>query len=894
MTKPLSSTNPSQHSQNHSLDGNENNLRDAMANLSVGGLTISGGGNQMGAPSSGVAQQPYIDGLFGGHSQQYSSYDTHETAQPMEQRKRGESIDIFLSRSPSQSLGTDFLNFRVDETTNLDNMPQLSIGTAERSLGSSAHGDSPHVKRSLHGSMSPSGSITGTSASSRSTSPSWNHAVDRKRTVGKTIMAYDGYQHQQAPSQGFSNPPHFAGYNNTPSAFSTHSNAPSSSYDMESKVSTNQGYSHSGYREAPSMLSSLPGTAQDFNVQPIDKPQQGQVFYMAVQGPDGQQVLQPVQMLQLPGQPNAFVLPQTSGNSISHQPQLHPVGMHQTGYVMPQTISGSNYSGLHQPNSNVYMGERVGRKSQNSNTSSYFPGGGKNRPMGGSATVANQRHSAHDSARPGYDDDTFGYGDDSYGSQHVPDETSFDPLISDSERKQLLTNNEIVANLYASPKRPPLRELLGHVRRLSRDQVGCRLLQQALDEEGSSAATAILNEGLSFWGEAMVDPFGNYLFQKILEKITPEERVTLVKSVSPRLVNASLNLHGTRSVQKVVELCALDERIEGDNEPIKSNSAGNGNKKEESAAELLTQSLSPAAARLCIDSHGNHVIQRILLKLPYKYSQFVFEAVANSVGDVARHRHGCCVIQRCLDSPPSDARAHLVRKIVEKSLDLMQDAYGNYVVQYVLDVCSDEDVHAVCESVVGKVSLLAIQKFSSNVMEKCLERCTDKVREAYLEELSDPGRIRELMMDPFGNYVIQRALAVASHSQALTLVDATRPHLISSNGGGIRNTAGGRRILAKIERRFPHFNINEEGSIERAIHRKSSAHLDPPMPRLTRGRGGPPHQKRGGYHQYQDRYQEQYRDPYQAQVHYQNYTAGDRIDPNYMMMGGPGINYDRM
>lgn len=66
MTKPLSSTNPSQHSQNHSRDGNENNLRDAMANLSVGGLTISGGGNQMGAPSSGVAQQPYIDGLFGG------------------------------------------------------------------------------------------------------------------------------------------------------------------------------------------------------------------------------------------------------------------------------------------------------------------------------------------------------------------------------------------------------------------------------------------------------------------------------------------------------------------------------------------------------------------------------------------------------------------------------------------------------------------------------------------------------------------------------------------------------------------------------------------------------------------------------------------------------------
>ena len=58
------------------------------------------------------------------------------------------------------------------------------------------------------------------------------------------------------------------------------------------------------------------------------------------------------------------------------------------------------------------------------------------------------------------------------------------------------------------------------------------------------------------------------------------------------------------------------------------------------AALVVTQALAPAAARLCIDSHGNHVIQRILSKLPHEYSKFVFDAVANSVGDVARHRHG--------------------------------------------------------------------------------------------------------------------------------------------------------------------------------------------------------------------------------------------------------------
>jgi len=297
----------------------------------------------------------------------------------------------------------------------------------------------------------------------------------------------------------------------------------------------------------------------------------------------------------------------------------------------------------------------------------------------------------------------------------------------------------------------------------------------------------------------MVDPFGNYLFQKILEKVTAEERILLVKSVSTRLVNASLNLHGTRSVQKVVELCAIDE----------ANTPGRVANETETAANILSHALAPAAARLCIDSHGNHVIQRILLKLPYKYSHFVFDAVANSVGDVARHRHGCCVIQRCLDSSPSVARTNLVRRIVEKSLELMQDAYGNYVVQYVLDVCSDQDVHSVCESVIGKVKHLAIQKFSSNVMEKCLDRCTDRIREIYLMELSNPERIKELMLDPFGNYVIQRAISVATHAQAMKLVDAMRPHLANGNDGGISNTPGGRRVIAKISRRFPNLNLDE-------------------------------------------------------------------------------------
>jgi hypothetical protein len=295
----------------------------------------------------------------------------------------------------------------------------------------------------------------------------------------------------------------------------------------------------------------------------------------------------------------------------------------------------------------------------------------------------------------------------------------------------------------------------------------------------------------------MTDPFGNYLFQKILEKVSKDERLLLIKSVAPRLVNAALNLHGTRSVQKVIEVVANDLHMY----PAKDD-----------AAHIIVDTLQPHIARLCIDSHGNHVVQRILQRLPHSHNRFVFEAVALHVNDVARHRHGCCVIQRCLDfnsenGNESSARTQLVSRIVDKSiaLDLMQDAYGNYVVQYVLDVCGDDEAAAVCESVVGMIAPLAVQKFSSNVIEKCLERSSDRVQELYLQEMSHPQHIRQLMSDPFGNYVVQRGLSVATHSQAVRLVEAMKMHL-----PGMRNTAGGRRILSKITRRFPNFTLQAQ------------------------------------------------------------------------------------
>ena len=60
----------------------------------------------------------------------------------------------------------------------------------------------------------------------------------------------------------------------------------------------------------------------------------------------------------------------------------------------------------------------------------------------------------------------------------------------------------------------------------------------------------------------MSDPFGNYLCQKLLETCNDSQRTELVKIIAPTIVSISLNQHGTRAVQKLLDHLTLPEQVD--------------------------------------------------------------------------------------------------------------------------------------------------------------------------------------------------------------------------------------------------------------------------------------------------------------------------------------------
>jgi len=81
------------------------------------------------------------------------------------------------------------------------------------------------------------------------------------------------------------------------------------------------------------------------------------------------------------------------------------------------------------------------------------------------------------------------------------------------------------------------------------------------------------------------------------------------------------------------------------------------------------------------------------------------------------------------------------------------------------------------EALVGRYANLSVQKFSSNVVEKILMLGPDAVRRTVIEELGQADRMAVVVSSVYGQYVIKRALKVASPEQQAELQKSISEHL---------------------------------------------------------------------------------------------------------------------
>ncbi|KAF8404934.1 hypothetical protein HHK36_009829 [Tetracentron sinense] len=114
-------------------------------------------------------------------------------------------------------------------------------------------------------------------------------------------------------------------------------------------------------------------------------------------------------------------------------------------------------------------------------------------------------------------------------------------LVSESE------NSIMKSLLRHHSNHLSLEDLRGKILSMAKDQHGCRFLQQKFKEGNAEDIEMIFSEVKDHMGELMLDQFGNYFVQKLLDVCNEEQRTEVLLSVTRNewgFITICLDTHG--------------------------------------------------------------------------------------------------------------------------------------------------------------------------------------------------------------------------------------------------------------------------------------------------------------------------------------------------------------
>ncbi|KNZ71768.1 Pumilio like protein [Termitomyces sp. J132] len=328
-----------------------------------------------------------------------------------------------------------------------------------------------------------------------------------------------------------------------------------------------------------------------------------------------------------------------------------------------------------------------------------------------------------------------------------------------------------------------LRDISGHAVEFSGDQHGSRFLQQKLESATSEEKQAIFDEIVPANAfSLMVDVFGNYVIQKLFEHGTQVQKIRLAQTMEGRIHGLSQQMYGCRVVQKAIEFVLPEQQT------------------------TFIKELEPHILKCVKDPNGNHVrffhqvIQKLVECVSSDNLGFI-QKFRDNVHDLATHPYGCRVLQRCLEHLPEETTRHLMDELHKYATNLMQDQFGNYVMQYILEHGRPHDKMLIIAKIHGQILILARHKFASNVCEKALVCADPETRRRLIDEIltTKPDGVTPItgmMKDQYANYVLQRAMNVATGDQKERLFTKVIPQVQSMR----RHSGAHSKHLVAIER----------------------------------------------------------------------------------------------
>ena len=231
--------------------------------------------------------------------------------------------------------------------------------------------------------------------------------------------------------------------------------------------------------------------------------------------------------------------------------------------------------------------------------------------------------------------------------------------------------------------------------------------------------------------ELIIDPFGNYFLQKLIDKL----HITYIKEMFELyfpndFLDICLNQHGTRVVQKLLDKGYKDPNF----------------------LDNFNQCLHPNLMKLILNQNATHIIIKYVSLISYPKNQFIINFPGDEVQTISTNKHSCCTYQKCILLVGKLQQKKLIMSVVSIADLLFNNSFGNYLIQFVLNIEDNEANNIIISKYFSNFYYYVSQKCSSNVFEKCFEYCSSEMKNQIIENLCKPQIVEKLLFNMYGNY----------------------------------------------------------------------------------------------------------------------------------------------
>ncbi len=328
------------------------------------------------------------------------------------------------------------------------------------------------------------------------------------------------------------------------------------------------------------------------------------------------------------------------------------------------------------------------------------------------------------------------------------------PLSPESTEECSLYNSPQLNLVSSSSENTPTPDLLlkllkqGELIKLITSQKGSRYMQTIYKKINSENIILIFNEILPYLPHLMIDHYANYFCQKFYGILNRNQRIIFIQKISPFFVEISNSSVGTYPIQSIISQFLENEE-----------------------KSVFLKLIYPKIPKIIINPNGVHVVEKIIEVYNDENLCGIYEIIIKYFLSLSTNVNGLFICKKMILKNRNPIYIDQLLNIFIQYLPfLIHKQYSNYTFQVAIETWNYKKILPLFYLLNKNFIEYACEKYSSNVIEKYLEYCSPNLLNQIVDTISRNNEILCLLRNPFGNYVLLKAIKLASMSDKIKLM----------------------------------------------------------------------------------------------------------------------------